>query len=76
MRSQRSGDDRKLARIEQAISEGEERIMRMWRRIARLASTGADISAGERVVATMAKVLEKFARSWATSAEFASKLIR
>jgi hypothetical protein len=57
VRSQRGAHDQKLAQIEQSISEGEERIVRVRRRIARLASTGADTSAGERVVATMAKVL-------------------
>jgi len=58
VRSQRGDDNQKLAQIEQAISEGEERIVRVRRCIARLASIGADTSAGERVVATMAKVLE------------------
>jgi len=58
VRSQRGDVDGMLARIDQAISEGEERIMLVRRCIARLASTGADTSAGERVVATMAKVLE------------------
>jgi hypothetical protein len=52
------GDHRTFARLEQAISEGEERIMRVRRCIARLASAGADTSAGERVVATMTAVLE------------------
>jgi len=67
VRSQRGGDDSpKFARLEQAISEGEERIMRVRRCIARLASTGADTSAGERVVATMTAVLEIFARSSGT----------
>src|SRR5215470_12177177 len=52
VRSQRGGDDsQKFARLEQAISEGEERIMRVRRCTSRLASTGADTSAGERVMA-------------------------
>jgi DNA-binding response OmpR family regulator len=58
VRSQRGADNQRLAQIEQAISEGEDRIVRVRRCIARLASTGADTSAGERVVVTMAKALE------------------
>jgi len=64
VRSQRGADDQRLAQIEQAISEGEERIVRVRRCIARLASTGADTSAGERVMATMAKVLENMRAHW------------
>src|SRR5215475_11374976 len=76
VRSQRGDVDGKLARLEQAISEGEERIMRVRRCIARLASTGADTSAGERVVATMAKVLEHMRAHRELSVNLTSKLVR
>jgi DNA-binding response OmpR family regulator len=76
VRSQRGDFDGKLARIEEAISEGEERIMRVRRCIARLASMGADTSAGERVVATMTAVLENMRAHRELSATFASKLVR
>jgi hypothetical protein len=76
LRSQRCEFDGKLARIEQAISEGEERIMLVRRCIARLASTGADTSAGERVVATMVQVLENMHAHRHLSANLASKSVR
>jgi len=54
VRSQRGGDDSaKFARLERAISEGDERFMRVRRCIALLASAGADTSAGERAMVTM-----------------------
>ena len=76
LRSQSGDGDRNLARIEEAISAGEERIMLVRRCIARLASTGADTSVGERVVATMAKVLENMRAHRQLSANLSSKLVR
>ena len=76
LRSQRGDGDRNLARIEEAISAGEERIMLVRRCIARLASTGADTSVGECVVATMAKVLENMRAHRQLSANLSSKLVR
>ena len=76
LRSQRGDGDRNLARIEEAISAGEERIMLVRRCIARLASTGADTSVGERVVATMAKVLDNMRAHRQLSANLSSKLVR
>jgi len=77
VRSQRGDDEsRKFAQLERAISEGEERIARVRRCIARLASAGADTSAGERVVATMTAVLENMRAHRELSAQLASKLVR
>jgi len=76
LRSQSGDGERNLARIEEAISAGEERIMLVRRCIARLASTGADTSVGERVVATMAKVLENMRAHRQLSANLSSKLVR
>ena len=76
LRSQRGDGDPNLARIEEAISAGEERIMLVRRCIARLASTGADTSVGERVVATMAKVLDNMRAHRQLSANLSSKLVR
>jgi len=77
VRSQRTDDDRrKFSQLEQAISEGEARIMGVQRCIERLASTGADTSAGERVVAAMTAVLENMRAHREMSANLASKLAR
>ena len=62
VRSQRDRDEsRKFAQLEQAISDGEERIMRVRRCI---------------VVATMMAVLENLRAHRELSAELASKLVR
>ena len=76
VRSQCDEDHRKFAQLERAISEGEERIQRMRRCIARLASAGADTSAGERVVATMMAVLENMRAHRDSSTNLVSKLAR
>jgi DNA-binding response OmpR family regulator len=77
MRSQRAGEEhQKFAQLEQAISEGEDRIARVRGCIARLASAGADTSVGEQVVATMIAVLENMRANRKLSANLASKLVQ
>jgi len=56
VRLQRS-DSRNFGQLEQAISQDEERIMCERRCIERLANTGADTSADERVMATITEVI-------------------
>jgi|SRR5262245_7370185 len=70
------GDNARLARIDQAISEGEERIGRLRCNIAQLARSGADTSVAERVVATMTELLENMRSHRQMSADLASKLVR
>lgn len=62
------GDNARLARIEQEISEGEERAERMRWCVAKLARSGADTSVAERVVATTIELVENLrARSYGGS---------
>jgi len=75
VKSQR-GDNAKLARMDQAISEGEERIQRMRGCIARLASSGWDTSVAERVVTTMTELVENLRAHRQMSAQLASKVAR
>src|SRR5262245_18981695 len=59
VRSQRRDNDtEKLDRIDQVVAEGEERIARMRRSIARLERSGADTSAAQQVLATTIEVVE------------------
>src|SRR5262245_51496422 len=54
----RDNDTEKLARIDQVVGEGEERIARMRRSIAQLERSGADTSAAQQVLATTIEVVE------------------
>jgi DNA-binding response OmpR family regulator len=77
VQSQRAGEDvERLARMEQVIAAGEERIVRMRIGIARLAKSGADTSAAEQVVATTLKLIEGLREHRDMSARFAEKLAR
>jgi len=69
-------DTAKLVRIDQAISEGEERIERMRCSISQLASFGADTSVAETVVATMTDLVENMRAHRQMSAQLASKAVR
>jgi DNA-binding response OmpR family regulator len=75
VKSQR-GDDAKLARIDQVIFDSEDRIQRMRHCITQLASSGADTSVAERVVATATELLENMRSHRQMSADLASKLDR
>src|SRR5262245_14216545 len=74
VKSQR-GDNARLARIEQEISEGEERLERMRWCIAKLAHSGADTSVAERVVATTIELVENLRAHRQISADLASKVV-
>ena len=75
VKSQR-GDDAKLARIDQVIIDSEDRIRRMRRCITQLASSGADTSVAERVVATATELLENMRAHRQMSADLTSNLDR
>jgi len=70
------GDNARLSRIDQAIFAGEERIQRIRCGIARLASSGADTSVAEGLVATMTELVEKLRAHRHMSAHLASKVVR
>ena len=69
-------DAASLARIDQAISEAEERIERMRCSVSQLARAGADTSVAESVVATMTEVVENMRAHRQMSAQLASKALR
>ena len=72
----RRADRERLARIDQVILAGQQRILKMRRSIAQLTSSGADTSAAEVVVATMTDLLEGMRAHRDMSAHLASKLGR
>src|SRR5262245_19599491 len=63
----------KLARIDQLISEAEQRIALMRRSLVRLANSGADTSVAERVVATTIRVFETMRSHRQMSARLGTK---
>jgi hypothetical protein len=69
-------DSAKLARIDQVISEGEQRIALLRPRHCRLANSGADTSVAERPVATTIEVMENLRSRRQMSAHLASKSSR
>ena len=51
-------EDETLARIDQFIAEGEQRILRVRHAVAKLDAKGFDTSAGKDVLATMTRSVE------------------
>jgi response regulator RpfG family c-di-GMP phosphodiesterase len=73
--SQRNDHRDKLARIDQIISESEERLLRMRRCITQLANSGADTSAAQAVLATTTDLVEELRAHKGMSARFSWKLV-
>src|SRR5262249_20081296 len=69
----RDDDTEKLARIDQVVAEGEERIARMRRSISQLEGSGADTSAAQQVLATVIELLEGMRAHREMSAHLASR---
>ena len=76
VKCQRGEDVERLARIDQAISDGEERVQRIRHCIARLADIGMDTSVSDLVLATMIELVQNMRAHREMSAHLALKLER